>query len=353
MSWIEPVDTTRHALRTARFDGRTWSEPETVATGTDWFVNWADVPSIRPLPDGRIAAHYLESNGPDVLAYAVRITQTSTDGTWQPAVTPHRDDTPTEHGFVSLLPWGGDLLAVWLDGRNMTPGNGHGSGTMTLRSALLTPSGTLRHETLLDDRTCECCPTSAVRTRDGALVAYRDRSDNEVRNIHLVRFDGTSWSTPYPLHDDGWQINGCPVNGPALAASDDRVVAAWFTAPDGAPRVHAAFSEDGGRTFGPPLVVDDANPIGRVDAVLLDDGGALISWIGATNDGHALKIRHIQSNRTMGLPIALASVSGGRGTGMPRLARSDDHVYAAWVAPDTTASQVRLARAPINAIASR
>jgi hypothetical protein len=127
---------------------------------------------------------------------------------------------------------------------------------MTLRSALIAPDGQVSHPFEIDDRVCECCPTAAVRTADGVLVAYRDRSENEVRNIGLTRFDGDEWSDPYLLHDDGWQINGCPVNGPALAADGNRVAAAWFTAPNSRPRVQVAFSDDGGRQFGEPLVVD-------------------------------------------------------------------------------------------------
>ena len=351
LSWIEPVDSSRDAFQYAAFDGSSWSEPKTVATGTDWFVNWADVPSLRPLPDGRHVAHYLESSGPGVFAYDVRLTQATPDGNWQPAVTPHRDGTPTEHGFVSLLPWQDDVLAVWLDGRQMDPdAGGHGGGPMTLRSALLTPDGQIEQATLLDDRVCECCPTSAVRTAEGALVAYRNRSANEIRNIGLIRFDGTQWSDPYLLHDDGWQINGCPVNGPALAANGARVVAAWFTAPDGSPRVQAAFSDNSGRRFGDPVVIDGNRPTGRVDVVLLDDGSALVSWIGQDEDGSALRVRHVQPDGTAGRPHTVATVSRSRATGMPRMVRAGDRVYWAWVGERGEASQVQVAHAALDAL---
>lgn len=351
MSWVEPVDSIRHALRYATFDGTAWSEPETAARGADWFVNWADVPSLRPLPDGRLAAHYLqlEGSGSIIYAYDVRITQTDEDGTWQDAITPHRDGTPTEHGFVSLLPWEGDLLAVWLDGRKMaSSGDGHGGDAMTLRSALVSPSNTVTQSTQLDGRTCECCPTSAVRTSNGALVAYRDRSENEIRNIRLIRFDGEAWSEPYLLHDDGWQINGCPVNGPALAADGDRVAAAWFTAPNGQPRVNVAFSSDGGQQFDEPITVDRKGASGRVDVVLLEDSSALVSWMGNDADGSAVRVRHVQQDGTMAEAVSLASVESGRSTGIPRIARSGDRLYVAWI--DATADRVRAAATDVSAL---
>lgn len=350
MSWVEPVGDEEHALRYASFEDAGWSTPETVASGTDWFVNWADVPSVRPLPDGRHAGHYLVSNGPGVFAYGVRIAQTSEDGTWQDAIRPHRDASETEHGFVSLLPWTPDrLLAVWLDGRKMAGEGGGHQGEMTLRAGLLDPSGAVHQRTLLDDRTCECCPTSAVRTSDAALVAYRDRTEEEIRNIQIVRFDGETWSDPYLLHDDGWQIEGCPVNGPSLAALEEDAIAAWFTAADGRPRVRVAFSSDGGQQFSEPVAVAEGQAQGRVDVVALDDGSAVVSWLGQAQGSAVIKGRHVQPDGTMGEPVSLAVVpSTSRDVGMPRMVRSEDELYVAWVGTADESSQVRLARVPVQ-----
>ena len=356
MSWIEPVAEEQHALRYATLTDTTWTEPQTVARGADWFVNWADVPSLRPLPSGRLAAHHLrlsaryrQSDGPTPLAYDVRITQTNGAGTWQSSVTPHDDGTETEHGFVSMLPWPTDrLLAVWLDGRKMGGQEG-GEREMTLRGAVLDSTGTVERQALLDARTCECCPTTAVRTGGEALVAYRDRSEKEIRNIRLVRFDGESWSEPSLLHDDGWQIAGCPVSGPALAAQEQRVAAAWYTAPRGRPRVKVAVSDDGGRQFSEPVVVAEGTPTGRVDVVLLKDGTAVVSWLGRGDDTAALRVRAVQSSGTAGPPVTMAPLtSASRGVGMPRLVRSGTHLYAAWTSPKEEGVQMR--RFPIHAL---
>ncbi len=343
LSWVQPMGEDQHALRYTTLDDTSWAEPRTAARGSDWFVNWADVPSLRPLPDGRLAAHYLRSNGADPLAYAVRIAQTDGAGAWRSDVTPHDDGTATEHGFVSLLPWPTDrLLAVWLDGRAMAGRDGHG-GEMTLRGAVLDSTGAVEQRALLDDRTCECCPTTAVRTGEEALVAYRDRSEDEIRNIQLVRFDGRSWSEPTVLHDDGWRIEGCPVNGPALAARGDRVAAAWYTAPEGTPRVKVALSDDGGRQFSAPVVVAEGTPTGRVDVALLDDGRAAVGWLGTVDDSAALRIRSVEGGGTTGPSVAMAELpSASRGMGMPRLVRSGAYLYAAWTHPEEGVQVERL-----------
>jgi len=356
MSWVEPVDDSTHALRYATLDDTTWSAPVTAATGTDWFVNWADLPAVRPLPDGRLAAHYLQSKGPSTLAYAVRVTQRTADGVWHEAVTPHRDGTPTEHGFVSLLPWPDDrLLAVWLDGRRMTSGQGHGRGNMTLRGAVLDSTGTVTQRTRIDDRTCECCATSAVRVGDEALVAYRDRSPDEIRDLSVVRFDGDTWSEPTRLHDDGWQIEGCPVNGPALAAQGRRVVAAWFTAAGGRPRVKVAFSADGGRAFGDPVVAADGRTKGRVDVVLLNDGGAVVSWLEAAGDHGRVRARLVRPDSSAAPATTVAPLpSAGRRVGFPKMVQRGDRLYVTWVASATGSDAVRVQgrRLPLQAIQS-
>lgn len=348
LSWVEPTGENQHALRYAARNETRWTTPETVARGTEWFVNWADVPSLRPVSDGRLAAHYLRSNGPSPLAYEVRITQTTETGTWQPAVTPHGDGTQTEHGFVSLLPWRENrLLAVWLDGRKMAETDGGHQGEMTLRGAVVDASGTVKQRALLDARTCECCPTDAVRVGEEALVAYRDRTTNEVRNIKLVRFDGQSWSDPTRLHDDGWTIAGCPVNGPALAAEANDVAAAWFTAAEGTPRVKVAFSTDGGRTFSSPIRAAAGETEGRVDLVLLEDGTAVVGWLGRDGGHAALRARAIQPDGTRAAPVTIATLgSTSRGIGMPRMVRSGTDLYAAWTRPasDSVRARVQLVR---------
>ena len=356
LSWVAPTDS-GHALRYSAFADDAWSSPRTVATGSDWFVNWADLPSVVPLPDGRAAAHYLQnnhlkSNGRMLLAYDVHITQRSAAGEWQRAIVPHNDGTQTEHGFVSLLPWANDrLLAVWLDGRKMRSGTG--DGEMTLRSAVIGPDGSVERRDEIDGRTCECCATSAVRVEGDALVAYRDRSEGEVRDIRLARFDGEGWSPPTRLHDDDWWIEGCPVNGPALAANGERVAVAWFTAAGGTPRVRAAMSTDGGRQFSDPIEVAGDRPKGRVDVAFLGGGAAAVSWLDATEDGGALRVRVIRPEAPAGPPMTLARVStASREVGFPKMVQHDEALYLAWVEPASGdgGTAVRGARVPVDRI---
>lgn len=130
--------------------------------------------------------------------------------------------------------------------------------SMTLRYAAIDRKDNLSHEAELDNRVCECCQTSAAVTSDGPIALYRDRSQSEVRDIYIVRQVNGSWSAPQAVHADNWQINGCPVNGPSVAAAGRCVVVAWFTSVGDTPRVKVAFSEDAVASFNEPIQIDDS-----------------------------------------------------------------------------------------------
>lgn len=339
LSWLERLEGKRFALRFAVREGAKWSEPRTIAESDNWFVNWADFPSLAVLPDGSLAAHWLARSGPGVYAYDVNIARSFDKGkTWSAAVTPHNDGTQTEHGFVSMFPIGKELLgAVWLDGREMkeAEGGGHGHGQMTLRFATLKRDSKIESEAVLDGRVCECCQTSAALTSEGVVVVYRDRSEGEIRDISVVRRgkDGR-WSEPRPVHEDGWKIDGCPVNGPSVAARGRRVAVGWFTMAGGSPHVRLAFSEDAGATFGKPVEVGGDDPVGRVDVLMLDDGSALVTWIEKTKGGAEVRTRRVRPDGRMEAPATVAPSGEARSSGFPQAARSGDTVTFAWTSSE-------------------
>lgn len=340
LSWFEKRDSTRHALRLSRLDGDRWSKPTTIAEGDSFFVNWADFPIVLALDRDHLVAGWPWKHGSGTYAYDVHLAQSFDGGrTWSRGTIPHRDGTATEHGFISLVPAGPGARAVWLDGRKAAADTGKAGGAshdeeghaeMALRAAVIAPDGSLLEEQELDGRVCDCCQTAAVSTSRGVLVGYRDRSAEEIRDISLVRLEGGSWSEPYALHDDGWNIAGCPVNGPSMDAAGERVVAAWFTMAADTPRVHVSFSSDAGHSFGPPIRVDGGDPLGRTDVLLLDDGSALVTWL-ETQDKQALvQVRRVTTGVASSQPLTVASTATSRGSGFPRMVRSGSRVVFAW-----------------------
>ena len=348
LTWMEPSAGGGHALRLAARGGDGWSAPRTIVEGRDFFLNWADFPSLAVLGGGRLAAHWLERSGPGKYSYDVRIAQSSDGGaTWSGDVVPHRDGTESEHGFVSLWESAGTVAAVWLDGRKYArPEPGAGKETMLVH-AVLDGAGRPGPERRLDERICDCCQTSVAMTSSGPAVVYRGRSADEVRDIRIVRLVDGRWTAPAPVHRDGWRIDYCPVNGPSIAARGARVAVAWFTAPGDTARVHVAFSDDAGATFGPPVRVDEGTPAGRVGIVLLPDGDAVVSWIERTGEGAAVRARRVGADAALGAPATVGASSAERASGFPRIAVAGDELLAAWTVPGTP-SALRVARARLG-----
>lgn len=341
-TWIEPTAPRSHRLRLARLGAGGWSPPATITEGQALLANWADVPSVARQASGALVAHWAERSGADPHAYDVVLARSTDDGaTWRRLGSPHRDGTATEHGFVSLVPDGDAVLALWLDGRAMAHG---GAGAMMLRAARV--GETLGDEHVVDDRVCDCCSTAAALTADGPAIVYRDRSGDELRDPFLSRRTAGTWSAPRAVHADGWKMAGCPVNGPALAASGRDLVVAWYTYAGDRAAVHAAFSADAGATFDRPIEIDAPrgarSPIGRVDVVLDRPGEALVSWIAAARDDAHLLVRRVARDRRRGPELAIATGAAGREAGFPRMELHGNDVVLAWT--DPRARRLRAAR---------
>ncbi len=335
LSWMERnAEVT--AVRMARFVDGTWQAPETITISEDLFVNWADFPSVAAFADGTLVAHWLQSTQRFSYDYDVSLSFSDGSGNgWSTPFAPYADNTEAQHGFVSLLPIGPDIMAVWLDGRaydgaSMEPGaivDG-----MQLRTTTLSPDGQITQDTALDFMTCSCCQTAAALAGDDLLVVYRDRTEAEIRDISLVALRDGVWSDPQPVHDDGWELSGCPVNGPAIDARDAEVIVAWFTAANDEPSVQIAFSSDAGVTFSDAARIDGGAPEGRVDADMLDDGRALVSWLEWSGTEEVLFLCEVNANGC-DAPQVVATNPNGGSMNFPRMVALGDTIFLALTYP--------------------
>ncbi len=310
-----------------------WSTPEAITSGKDWFVNWADYPQIAKNGEQYIA-HILQKSDTATFAYDVMVTQKEEGGLWSTPFKIHSDTTKTEHGFVAYTPFGeSQFLVNWLDGRNTSGGHhDHGGEPMTLRAAIVNPDGSIESEFLLDKSVCDCCQTSSAMTANGLVVVYRDRSDEEIRDISIVKFEDGKWSTPVSVHKDNWQIHGCPVNGPRVAAQGETVAVAWFTAAGMESKVKLAFSKNAGLDFDIPIRIDSGNPLGRVDVVLVDKKNAIVLWMEDLEDKTFIKFRKVSVSGVLGEIITLTSTSESRASGFPQMEILNGNVYFGWTA---------------------
>lgn len=352
LSWVEPRAAAKGAqggfrVRTAELRGARWSQPTTVVESAEVFANWADFPSVTADSRGRTLVHWPQKSGAAKYAYDVRIAR-SKGRTWMLQGKLHDDETQTEHGFASFVRQGATIRAFWLDGREMAKTE---HGPMTLRTALI--GDRVTDGELLDGRVCECCATDAAVTDDGPIVVYRDRSDAEIRDVQIIRRVNGAWTTPKKVHHDGWNVIGCPVNGPAVAAEGRAVVVAWFTGAGDRGHVRVAFSKDSGSSFSSPIEVDASAaraPLGRVD-VQMHRGDAIVSWMAPTSDELAeLRVARVTPTGVAGTRT-FATTSPARASGFAKTLIRDDELYMTWTEPEPE-FRVRLARMPLSDLES-
>lgn len=339
LSWVEERGG-GHALRFAALgreadeDGvwaDVWGEARDIAEGEDWFVNWVDHPKVAAFGEGRLAAHYLarpprrEDGGdaPAAYGYGIRMAYTMDAGeNWRDIFSTGPHSGTAYSGFVSYAPEPGGFTAAYLS----PPGAGAEADGMTLRVARFQTLGHLLGDQLFDPDVCNCCPTGLAATSDGPALVYRDRQPDDgaddLRDIAVARKVRAIWQPARPLHADGWRINACPTNGPAIAAAGAEVVVAWFTLASGEPEVRVAFSADGGEEFGGATRVDGGDPFGSTGVALLDDGSAAVVWVerGEGRDGE-IRLRQAWPDGRLSESLRVAAAPPGRNAGVPQLVR--------------------------------
>ncbi len=355
LSWMEP-DEVKTSLRFANYINGQWAAAQTVISKAPLFVNWADLPSVVPVGDGRLIAHWLTKKPDSVYSYDIMLSH-STDGgqTWSDSSTPHKDNTATEHGFVSIFSSGNKAGLLWLDGRKMIsePTNNPIDTGMTLRAASLGSDLISHDEQLVDDLVCDCCQTDVAVTAAGPIAVYRDRSSDEIRDISVSRLVDGQWQAGRPLADDGWKIAGCPVNGPSVVADGDSVAVAWFTAADSVPKIQFATSVDSGTSFTQAIELKTGGTLGRVGIAMLGNDEMAVSWLQSGTGGAQAQVmvQKITSEQTLGPEVVVSNAASQ--LSVPQMVRMGDSLIFAWTEIRDDVERIASAKLPISALGER
>ncbi len=341
LSWVTQTQGSA-SLAYARLTADGWSTPQVISQGDDWFINWADFPMLS-VSEGNMAAHWLRKSAAGTYDYTIEAQFFAAQkGQWSETTTIHKDGVSAEHGFVSMLPMqSGRTMITWLDGRETADEDN--AGAMTLRAGIFDFTGATVDEWELDHRVCDCCQTSSAMTRSGPMVVYRNRSEDEVRDIYMTRYVDGVWSTPHAIHNDGWQIAGCPVNGPAIAAKNQQVAVSWFSAKDDTPKVQLVVSTDNGVNFSPAILVASPDTNGRVDTVILDSGDIVVSWLDTTTSSAKLMVSRYSADGKLLDSTEIAATSASRRSGFPIIEAVGNSVYVTWTDIEQE-PQVKVAR---------
>ena len=339
LSWINQQQGRRNALQFGSYTAKAgWqSQPRTVAVGRSLVANWADTPHLRGTPDGALWMQWLQADPNSPAAYDTVLARSRDGGmNWNQLTRVNNDEQPVEHGFATMWAEGQDGIGIaWLDGRDKAPAPGkdhHAPGAMQLRQLDFDLDLQRGTDHLLDAMTCDCCQTDVAMTTKGPLIVYRDRSDEDIRDIAVVRRTAGTWTPPVMVHADGWKIAGCPVNGPAIAAIGNDAVVAWYSEGGDTPAVRLARTTDAGDSFAAPVLVDSGKQVlGRVD-VAMDAKQAWVAWLREEKIGQTLMLARYAPDLSRELQrIEVARLEGrGHATGSPKLVDDGTDAWLVW-----------------------
>ena len=266
---------------------------------------------------------------------------------------------------------GGRVVAVWLDHRDMassvgTPmhheGHDHASaGTPNADSAVRAQASKLYFSPLdgasrshaITGGVCYCCKTAVTTGPDGAIyAAWRHVYPGNLRDIAFTmsRDGGRTFTAPVRVSNDGWVLDGCPENGPALAVGADGAVhALWPTLVAGATSdsepalaLFHATSRNGGAFSPRERMATEGTP--RHPQLATTSAGLVAAWDEQTAGG----ARRVVLARLTGSGAAPARasrevVSGNARAQTPAIAGASAAVVIAW-AEGTEQSVIRVER---------
>jgi len=355
MVWVEPAGDKVNRLKFSRWNAMQWSPARVIAEGTAVLASASGEPKLLALDERNLAATWMSTTqgakDPDATSLEISFSK---DGgaTWSTPVQTSDDKTEGEHEYASLFPMNGQFGMAWLDPRRAvsTPPvkpNSNVPAATILLTTTFTKDGARGRELLLGNSVCDCCPISSVDTPGGPVLFYRNRDQDETRDIYTTRLQATKWSTGHPVHNDRWRIDGCPTNAAYGDVSGNEMVVAWFTGAEDIARVKLAFSEDYGDHFGEPLIVDEDKPVGHLSSVVLTKRTALVSWIGRSGRGRALYVQEVHADGQRTPRQTIHQYSPNASIGFPVMAQNGNDILLAWT--DSDGGKIRMAHAVVPA----
>lgn len=275
----------------------------------------------------------------------------STDGgrSFSKAITVADDTAPGMRGWESAaLGHDGGMHAAWLDGRNAEArAHHHGRGAPSGGSAKTATAGAPRQDLFyaswkgdgpqgdrrLAERVCFCCKTAVATSGNQVFVAWRHIFPGSIRDIAIVRSsdNGATFGEPIRLSDDGWTIDACPDDGPAMATDGHGVVyVTWPTMVAGnTPRkgiFYSSLTENG--TFTPRLRLDsgEADPA-HPQIGSEDHGTSAVVWDERAGEARRIVLRRVTSGKA-----EPAEIFEGAGVNYPVVAAAEGHFVVIWSA---------------------
>lgn len=244
---------------------------------------------------------------------------------------------PASHGFHSIaVAPDGTIYVAWLDGRDKAIAPAVMVARSTNGGESFAPGVVVAH------KICPCCRTALTVDAQGTLyLVFRNVYPENLRDMAIARSHdrGQTFSTPTRIHEDGWVIDGCPHNGPAIDTdADGNVHLAWYTGKEEGYGVYYAVSSDQGDSFTPPMHLNggmEASPV-RAALAAQNKTTAILACEAATGTGAQIYL--LTSDFNGSVQVQRDSLSTGV---YPVIAQQKDLIAIAWLDGDVIRATVR------------
>jgi hypothetical protein len=336
LSWIETLKDGAYTLRYSIRRAGQWSAPRTIAAHRQFFRHPAELPEVIALSDGTLLAHWVENPAEGSEAEFLYVSASRDGEHWTAPALAHKDKSMVQHGLASIVASGNrEASLFWLEALQGE------DGPVSLKRTVVSADGKMIKEESLDSDVCACCPTAVVKTARGLLVAYRDHTPGDIRDIAVMRLENDRWSASKIVNADNWKINACPTNAASVSAQGDRVAISWFTGAQNMPRVQLVFSSDGGSTFSKPVTVSTGHAFGYTSVALDEASGATVSWLEQSGTATRILARQVSATSVAG-PVLSVAEGSRQSLGYPRLVHAGNDTWIAWGASAPKLQTARL-----------
>jgi len=284
------------AMSISEDESKTFSKPVQIPeTRGVSAAHGESLPALVQKPDRSLVMVFSSKNEEAEFRFAgsVKYIQSFDGGdSWSKPEIVHVSDTNIEnsHSFVAAtLLADGEIGTVWLDGR-------HKLDHSVMYFAKTNGREGFTEDYRIGGPTCQCCKNSMLTDESGTLhITYRGLTDGTRDIMHFKSNDnGQTFTKPVKVSDDGWKIDACPHNGPAMTKAENGDLHFIWYSLAGGEGLFYALSVDNGESFSPRVQISD-NPVAKHPHLVVNGDKAVAVWDELKGNGKDARKRAVLS----------------------------------------------------------
>ncbi|HLR49876.1 MAG TPA: sialidase family protein [Candidatus Sphingobacterium stercoripullorum] len=238
ISWIEMDSSDNKNFYFAKWDkdAQNFSSRKTIPIEQNASIHTEGMPKFAVKGDGTIVAIYETSIPSETNRFGLSdikfVSSTDEGNTWTEPQSIQSDGLQIgSRSFSGILRLDdGEVGVSWLGTNPDKKIEGR-----PVKFAKTNSENSFEKEILIDSTACECCRTALSSNGQGEVsLVYRDLLPGSVRDISIShsKNNGKDFAESVAFSRDGWVIDGCPHNGPAVVSHQEKTFVTWFTAAD-------------------------------------------------------------------------------------------------------------------------